>query len=318
MNDPILKQEIINKTKSLGFCLTGFASAEPMREEADKLAEWIEAGKHGDMHFLQRHLDMRADIDLLLPGAQTVIVCAMSYNTGIKHPDNAGEKGLGKISSYAWGDDYHEVIKSKLRELVTTLETIEPESKNRIFVDTGPVPEKSWAERAGLGVRGKNTLLLNKEYGSSIFIGVIITTAFIGPDSEVSSICGTCTACIDACPTKALDNQGILDAGRCISFWTIEKKEPWNIPTEIAENMNDYLLGCDICRNVCPYNQKAKLSDRPEFLPRNGETCLVLDDVLEMTQEEFSKIFKNSNVKRLKLAGLNRNAKTIEKNNSED
>ena len=315
MNDPILKQEIVNKAKSLGFCLTGFAVADPMPEEAAKYAQWLDSGNQADMAYLEKYLDKREDISGLLPGARTVIVCAMSYHTGIKHPENPGQSGLGKISSYAWGDDYHDVIKSKLYELISTLSELSPKSESRVFVDTGPVLEKSWAERAGLGIKGKNSLLLNKEYGSSLFLGIIITTALITPDEEAASLCGTCTACIDACPTNALNSRGILDARRCIAYWTVETKPATEIPKDIAENMNDYLFGCDICRNVCPYNEKAKISDRPEFLPRSGETCLNLNTIKEMSQAEFSERFRKSPIKRLKLAGLKRNAEIIEKNN---
>jgi len=295
-------------SEDFGFDDIGFAAVEKLEKEYEFYLNWLDKGFHGKMQYLARREGKRRDISMVLDGAATVIVLLQNYNTNYKHSNS---KHLGKISRYAWGDDYHDVMKKKLKKISNLAGEFFPENKFKVYVDTGPVLEKQWAVRAGLGWQGKNSLLLNKHFGSYVFIGIMITDLVINPDNPVRDMCGKCTACIDACPVDAIVEPKVVDSRKCLSYWTIETKEDTIFPKEISDKLNGWLFGCDICQEVCPWNSKNIYTNINNFKPRNGETELSLDDILNMTESEFRLRFKNSPIKRSKLPGLKRNAKTI-------
>ncbi len=296
--------------RRLGFCEVGVARAEPLEKEFARYLAWLERGYHGAMAYLERNLERRADVRAILPGAQSVVVVAYNYYVPASHDAFAQEPHrYGKISRYAWGDDYHEVLRPKLEALAATLSELVPGAESRLYIDTGPVLEKAWAVRAGIGWQGKHTNIISRRYGSWLFLGVLITTAELEPDVPLQDYCGTCTACLRACPTGALVEPYVLDARRCISYWTIEVKPETPIPDEIAEHMEGWIFGCDICQEVCPWNRFQKPTEEAAFAPRNGESCLELDALLAMTPEEFRHRFRRSPLKRPKYEGIQRNAR---------
>ncbi len=294
----------------LGFSLVGIASARPFGPEADRYDEWIQLGYNAALGYMARNGDKRRDPELILPGVQSVVVVAQNYYTPHEHEE---QDGVGKISRYAWGDDYHEVIPPKLERLSEVLRSHVPEVANRYYTDTGPVLEKQWAVRAGIGWQGKNGNIISRVIGSWFFLGVMFTTARLVPDSPVGDFCGTCTACIDACPTDAIVAPSVVDAGKCLSYWTIEAKPDVDIPLPIASNMQGWVFGCDICQDVCPWNRFRKPTAEERFLPRGGETTLSFRAIEDFVQEEFSARFRKSPVKRTKMAGLRRNAAALVK-----
>lgn len=297
-----------------GFSAVGIATAEPLGQEFDGYMAWLQRGFHATLGYMDRNYDKRADPRLILPGAQSVIVVAQNYYTPAAH-DNAADNG--KISRYAWGDDYHDVIPPKLEQLCQVLREHVPDVACRYYTDTGPLLEKQWAVRAGIGWQGKHSNIISRSFGSWFFLGVILTTAQLVPDTPVADFCGTCTACMDACPTGAIDSPYVVDAGRCISYWTIEAKPAVDIPPAIADNLEGWVFGCDICQNVCPWNRFQKPTDEPRFQPRHGETSLEFRAIESMVQEEFSARFRKSPVKRTKIAGLQRNARAAQKGQQE-
>ena len=297
--------ELVKKSAlKAGFDLIGIASPDAMDEEFSLYQEWLDSGYHGTMQYLERNLEKRNDIRHILPDAQSVIVVGLSYYTNHSH-----EVGLdhGKISRYAWGTDYHDIIPGKLLDIVSAISAIDPESMSKIYVDTGPLMEKQWARRAGIGWQGKHSNIISREIGSWFFIGTIITTLALQTDTPIDDFCGTCTACMDACPTSAIVQPYSVDANKCISYWTIETKPHVDIPKDIANSMENWIYGCDICQEVCPWNRFSKESAIQEFHPRNGETTLSSQHILNMNQDDFSERFKKSPIKRTKLAGLQRN-----------
>lgn len=291
------------------FDAIGFASAELLYDEIEYFKKWIDMGYHGDMGYLERNLDKRTNIGLILNDAKTVIV-TLIYYAGYKEK-YSNSPDLGKISKYAWSRDYHLTVKEKLLRITNSASEIFPTNNFKVYVDTGPILEKQWAIRAGLGWQGKNSLLLNKKLGSFCFIGIIITDLEIPKDKVQKDHCGNCTACIDACPTEAIVMPMIIDSRKCISYWTIETKSDKKFPKEIQKNLESWLFGCDICQDVCPWNKKVKLEIKEEFLPINNQIELKLDEIQKMTQEDFSARFKNTPIKRSKLAGLIRNANEL-------
>ncbi|MCX8051071.1 MAG: tRNA epoxyqueuosine(34) reductase QueG [Chlorobi bacterium] len=293
---------------SLGFDAVGIARAEPLDAEAEHFDEWRRRGYHGTMHYMERTRDKRLDPRLVLPSVKSIVVVAMSYDTPYRHTDRPG---TGKLSRYSWGDDYHDVLLPKLERIVEWLSEHVPDCQSKAYVDTGPVMEKQWARRAGIGWQGKNTNILSRQLGSFFFLGVVLTSAELKPDSPVPDYCGTCTACLDACPTGALVEPYILDGSRCISYWTIETKPDAEFPDEIRQRLDGWLFGCDVCQDVCPWNRFRKETSEPAFFPRFGETELALDAVLSMSLDEFRQRFRRSPVKRAKLAGLQRNARML-------
>ena len=284
--------------------------AAALTDDRERLRDWLEAGRHGEMRWMEREPDKRADPRMLFPGARTVIALAMNYFTPHEHEES---EGSGKISRYAWGDDYHDLMRERLNELLEWIKAEAPEVNGKACVDTAPVMEKAWAAGAGLGWIGKHSNLITKDHGSWVFLGEIfldIELDYDRPDSEEH--CGTCTACIDACPTGAIVQPYVIESSRCISYATIELRDE-TLPDEIADKLNGWLYGCDICQDVCPWNRFEKPSGEPRFEPRMGETSLPLDRIAAMEHPEYVERFRKSAMKRTKLTGLKRNARALVK-----
>ena len=294
----LIKQKAID----LGFLSIGVSKAEMMDAEAKRLESWLNANHHGQMGYMANHFDKRVDPTLLVPGAKSVISLAYNYYTDKIQVDPEAPK----ISKYAYGKDYHHVVKDKLKELVTYIQSNIGDIEGRCFVDSAPVLERDWAKRSGLGWTGKHTLLLSKQKGSYFFLAEIISDLELDYDHPVSDHCGHCTRCIDACPTDAISPSGyILDATKCISYLTIELKD--EIPTEFKEQMEGWMFGCDICQEVCPWNRFSTPHNEPQFEPKEALMDMKKEEWQEITQEVFSKIFTKSAVKRTKFKGLKRN-----------
>ena len=292
----------------LGFDAVGFARAEELVDERKHLEQWLSDGMHSDMKWMERDPARRCDPRLVMPEAKTVIVLLKNYYTDHGHHDSDGK---GKVSRYAWGDDYHDVVGAKLKQLEGLIRKRFPDARTKSSVDTSAVLEKQWAVRAGLGWMGKHSNLITKEIGSWVFIGEILTNLDLEHATEiVENHCGTCTACIDACPTDAIVSDYVVDSRRCISYATIESRAPL-MPDEIAEKLDGWLYGCDICQDVCPWNRFQKGTSEKGFQPRNGESSMSLDEVLSLDEGAFAERFKGSAMKRAKLSGLQRNARTL-------
>ena len=291
----------------IGFDAVGIARAQPLGEEYERYRAWIDAGMHGTMSYMERNAEKRRDVSEIVPGARSVIVVARTYDTPHRHPAGA----VGKVSRYAWGDDYHDVLPTMLDRLCDLLREIDPTAESRRYVDTGPVLEKQWAVRAGLGWQGKHSNVLRRDIGSFFFLGVVITTVELEADAPVMDMCGTCTACIDACPTQAIVQPYVVDGTRCISYWTIETKPDVPIATDIANGLDGWIFGCDTCQDVCPWNRFRKETDEPRFDARDGVTVLDPAMVVTLQPDEFNARFRGSPIKRTKLAGLQRNANAI-------
>lgn len=286
----------------LGFEFVGFARAEQLTEEARRLEKWLAAGAHGEMAYMANHFDLRIDPRKLVPGAKTVICLAHNYFTDEKQADPEAPR----LAMYAFGKDYHDVLKGKLRDLLAFMRAEIGEIEGRCFVDSAPVMEREWAARAGLGWNGKNTLTINPRRGSHFFLAEIICDLKLPPDNPLRDHCGTCRRCIEACPTEAISPEGyFLDASKCISYLTIELKK--ELPTEFSGKMENWFFGCDICQEVCPWNRFSKKHDEPEFAPHPDLLAMTRRDWEEITEVVFQKIFKGSAVKRAKFSGLKRN-----------
>lgn len=291
-----------------GFNFCGISRAERSDEDATHLEEWLSRGYHGTMSYMQNHFEKRVNPAELVPGAKSVITLLYNY-----FPDKEeAPSGEFRVARYAYGRDYHLVIKEKLRTWMVDLTAEVGEINGRIFVDSAPVMERQWAARSGLGWLGKNTLLINKQYGSYFFIAEAIIDLELEYDGPIKDYCGTCTRCMDACPTQAFAAPYLLDASKCISYLTIELKE--EIP-EIFRGQNDnWVFGCDICQEVCPWNRFAKPHQEPQFEMTDGVRELMENSRSEFTPEDFNKWFKDSPVKRSKLSGLIRNIRFVKKN----
>ena len=295
-----IKTEIIKKTaKNLGFLSCGISEAEFLEEEAPRLEKWLREERHGKMTYMENHFDKRLDPRLLVPGAKSVISLLLNYYT-----DKKQVEGTPKISKYAFGTDYHFVIKDKLSKLFKAIQKHIGEINGRVFVDSAPVMDKVWASRSGLGWIGKNTNLISQKGGSFFFIAELILDVELEYDTPVTDHCGTCTACIDACPTDALTPYNI-DASKCISYLTIELKD--QIPSEFQNKIGNWAFGCDVCQDVCPWNRFAKQHEEPLLKPKSEFLDLTRDDWEELTEVTFDTIFKNSAVKRTRYEGLMRN-----------
>ena len=305
----ILSREIVvEKAKAVGFDLVGFAKAEILKKESEHLSEWLDKNHQAGMDYMERNFEKRKDVKQILPAAKSVISLGLNYYTPKKY---SNDKKKGKVSRYAWGKDYHLIIWAMLDELEEELKKIDPQFDSISYVDTGPVMDKAWAVRAGLGWLGKHTNVINREIGSWFFIANIITNYEFNYSEQIPDFCGTCTACIDACPTDAIFQEYVVDANKCISYLTIENKS--EIPDEFKNKFDNWLFGCDICQDVCPWNQKLPVETLiKDFHPQNKE--LNLDEVIEMTEEDFKERFKISPIKRAKLSGLKRNASYLKNN----
>ena len=292
-------QLIKTEAKKLGFLSCGISKAEFLEDEAPRLERWLKDGKHGKMAYMENHFDKRLDPRLLVPDAKSIISLLLNYYTPLDQLD-----GAPKISKYAYGKDYHHVIKDKLKQLFQIINNKIGEVSGRVFVDSAPVMEKSWAVRSGLGWQGKNTNLISKKAGSFFFIAELIVDLELEYDTPVTDHCGSCTACIDACPTEALTPYNI-DASKCISYLTIELKD--QIPTAFKNKMDDWAFGCDVCQDVCPWNRFSKQHNEPLFSPNSEVINYTQKNWEEITQETFNIIFKNSAIKRTGFKGFKRN-----------
>ncbi len=301
MNKFLLTSEIKAQAKALGFVSCGIAKAEELTNEARYLENWLNQQKHGTMHYMANHFDKRIDPHQLVEGAKSIIVLATNYYTPLKQVE-----GAPKISMYALGEDYHHVVKDKLFQLLQFIESKTGKIAARCFVDSAPVLEKAWAQRAGIGWVGKNSLLLTKRSGSYYFLSEIICDLELEYDSPVKDFCGNCTKCIDACPTQAIESPYRLDASKCISYFTIEYREE-TLPAEMKGKFENWMFGCDICQQVCPINTQAQPHNELLFTPKNELLQKTKAEWQSLTEDSFKVLFKNSPVKRTKFAGLTRN-----------
>jgi len=288
-------------SKKLGFSSFGISKARFLKEEERKFEEWLKSGYQGKMSYLEKNFDKRLDPTKLVPGAKSVISLSYNYYPSTK----LRESNNFIISKYAYGKDYHYVIKKKLKEFLLKIKEKYGDFEGRVFVDSAPVHERAWAKLSGLGWIGKNSLLINKRMGSYFFLAEIICDLKLDYDNEVSDHCGKCTKCIDACPTDAIREAQVIDANKCISYLTIENKE--NIPAEFNKQLNDFIFGCDICQDVCPWNRFSQPHNEKQFSPKSELIEFTKKDWKELTKETFDIIFKDSAVKRAKFKGIKRN-----------
>ncbi len=301
-------QQIKQKAAEIGFQKIGIVPAQPLVDEGARLKQWLDRGFQGEMAWLEREPEKRSDPRLLFPGAKSVIVVALNYFTKHEHIESPS---LGKISRYAWGNDYHDIVREKLVQLLEWIRTKRPETDGKICVDTAPMMDKAWAVRAGLGWIGKHTNLITTDIGSWVFIGEILVNLELDHDiATVDDHCGTCTACLDACPTNAIVEPYVVDSRKCISYATIELRDD-NLPDDISERLNGWLYGCDICQDVCPWNRFETPTEEIRFEPRNSETSIPLDEVLSLTPDGYAERFRRTAIKRAKLPGLKRNAAAL-------
>ncbi|MDA9358552.1 tRNA epoxyqueuosine(34) reductase QueG [Saprospiraceae bacterium] len=306
MNKSQYKFIIQQKARELGFSGVSFAKAEHMDVEALRLEKWLGGGNHGTMGYMENHFELRTDPTKLVPGAKTVISLMFNYyNEDTQHDPEAP-----KLAMYAYGRDYHKVVKKKLKYLMKYVKEEIGDIDGRAFVDSAPILERDWARRSGMGWVGKHSLLLNPKEGSYFFLSEIICDLEIEPDSPIKDHCGTCTRCIEACPTDAISEEGyVMDGSKCISYLTIERKE--EIPIEYKDLMGNYMFGCDICQQVCPWNRFAKQHNEPDFQPKAGMLDMSRKDWMEITEEVFDRIFFGSPVKRTGFEGLQRNLRFL-------
>ena len=291
----------------LGFDFIGFAKAEKMEEEAYRLEKWLNQGMHGKMHYMENHFEKRIDPRKLVEGSKSVITLLYNY-----FPDqNQDDPTAPKISKYAYGKDYHFVIKHKLKDLLKFIQEKVGEVNGRCFVDSAPVLERDWAKRSGTGWIGKNTLLINPKQGSYFFLAELIVDLDLEYDGPMKDYCGRCTRCIDACPTEAISPEGyVVDGSKCISYFTIELKE--SIPEEYKDQFENWAFGCDICQDVCPWNRFSKKHQEPEFEPHPDLLKMTQSDWIDLTEEVFRELFRKSAVKRTKFKGLKRNIEFLQ------
>lgn len=301
-------QLIKQKAEKFGFQSCGISKAEFLEEEAPRLEAWLNKGYHGEMKYMENHFDKRLNPTLLVDGAKSVISLSYNYFPKVK----IDEINNFKISKYAYGEDYHEVIKDILKEMVAELQEEIGEFGFRVFVDSAPVLEKAWARKSGLGWVGKNANLITKKHGSFYFLAEIICDLELEYDLAVTDHCGSCRACIDACPTQAIVSDRIVDGSKCISYATIELKN--EIPDYFNGKMDEWMFGCDVCQDVCPWNRFSAPTLQEKFAPNFQKLNFRKNEWKELTQELFSEIFKKSAVKRTKFSGLMRNINLLKDN----
>ncbi|MGI9164923.1 MAG: tRNA epoxyqueuosine(34) reductase QueG [Pyrinomonadaceae bacterium] len=304
-----LSRAIKDQAAAAGFEKVGIVRADALRTERAHLKKWLDMGYQGEMKWMARDPDLRTDPRKFFPQAQSVVVAALNYYTPAKH---AEELATGKVSRYAWGDDYHDVLGSKLQSLLSWIKEQDPAAAGKVCVDIQPMLDKAWAVRAGLGWIGKHTNLITQEFGSWVFIGELLLNLELEYDTDqVEDHCGSCTLCIDACPTAAIAEPYVVDANKCISHATIELRGP-ELPGDIAANLRGWLYGCDICQDVCPWNRFEQATNEEGFQPRPGNVNPALSEVLELTPETYAQRFRHSAMKRAKLTGLQRNARALQ------
>lgn len=301
-NTSLLKSE----AKRLGFLSCGISKAEFLKEEASRLESWLSNTMHGEMYYMDNHFDKRLDPTKLVPDSKSVVSLLMNY-----FPEKKQRTDSYKISKFAYGVDYHFVIKDKLKQLLHFIQDEIGEVSGRAFVDSAPVLDKAWAAKSGLGWIGKHSNLITKETGSFYFIAELIIDLELDYDSPATDHCGTCTACIDACPTQAIVDPYVVDGSKCISYFTIELKN--EIPSNVKGQFDDWMFGCDICQDVCPWNRFSKSHKEPLFNPTPEILSFSKKEWEEITQEVFQNILKNSPIKRTKFLGLKRNIEFLKK-----
>lgn len=292
--------------QNLGFGHCGISKAEFLEEEAPRLEAWLSGNMHGEMRYMENHFDKRLDPRLLVPDAKSVVSLLFNYH----NPQKPKDPEAPMVSQYAWGEDYHFVLKRKLKELLKQIQEEIGEVSGRVFVDSAPVLDKAWAAKSGLGWIGKHSNLIHKQEGSYFFVAELIIDLELQPDSPVSDHCGTCTKCIDACPTGAIIQPYVVDGSKCISYFTIELKGA--IPEPMAGKFEDWMFGCDICQEVCPWNRFSKKHEEPAFEPHPQLLEMTRQDWIELTQDTFQELFKKSAVKRTGFEGLKRNIQFLE------
>ena len=300
-------QQIKQFARSLGFSYCGIAKAQPLDEDARRLEAWLKKGMHGKMAYMENHFDLRIDPAKLVPGAKSVITLLLNY-----FPSETQVDSSYKIARYAYGKDYHDVIRSKLHALLSLIKEHIGEVNGRGFVDSAPVLERTWAQRSGLGWIGKNGNLLNKQSGSYFFIATLITDLeLVYDDPYAKDFCGTCTKCIDACPTEAILPNKTIDGSKCISYFTIELKDQL-IPSEMKNKFDGWMFGCDTCQEVCPWNRFSAPTEETQFQPIPAILHFSKSQWEELTEEKFKEIFRQSPLKRAKYEGIRRNIKFLQ------
>ena len=299
-NSSIIKQE----AKRLGFDFCGISKAEFLEEEAPRLEAWLNSNKHGKMEYMENHFDKRLNPTLLVDDAKSVVSLLYNY-----YPSQTQNTEAPKISKYAYGKDYHEVIKEKLNEFLHTLKEKIGDVNGRAFVDSAPILDKAWAKKSGLGWIGKNANLINKQQGSFFFIAELIIDIELVYDGPIKDYCGSCTRCIDACPTEAIVEPFVVDGSKCISYLTIELKDA--IPNEFKDKMDNWAFGCDVCQDVCPWNRFSTPHNETQFINQTGLLNWNANEWHELTEETFQMIFRKSALKRTKYKGLKRNLEFI-------
>ncbi len=299
-------QFIKDKARDLGFSYCGISQATFLEEEAPRLESWLKNNMHGEMKYMENHFDKRLDPRLLVPGAKSVVSLLLNY-----FPSQQQNQDSYKISKYAYGEDYHFVIKDKLKDLLHYINDEIGEVDGRVFVDSAPVLDKAWAAKSGLGWVGKNNNLIRKTQGSFFFVAELIIDLELMYDTATTNHCGSCTSCIDACPTQAIESPYIVNGSKCISYLTIELKDA--IPDEFSEKLDDWMYGCDVCQDVCPWNRFAEPNTEPLFKPKPTLIDYNKQQWNDLTNELFNEIFKKSPVKRTKYSGLMRNISFLQK-----
>jgi epoxyqueuosine reductase len=306
---PGVTERIRERARALGFAAVGVAPVEPLDEPARRLAEWLRAGRHGTMRYMERHAEARRDPGALLPGARSIVSLAANYHTARCAPGDGGP-GRGKVSRYAWGRDYHAVLRERMEALLAEIREMLPGCEGRVATDATPLLEKAIAERAGIGWIGKHTNLITRTHGSWVFLGEILLTAPLDYDDPFpEDFCGTCALCIEACPTGAIVAPYQLDAARCISYATIEHRG--EIPAGFRGRMDGWVYGCDVCQDVCPWNRFAEETPIEEFSPRDGVLDLTLEDMAALPAARYHALFEGSAMRRARREGLARNARFL-------
>ena len=301
-------EQIKAEAHRLGFSFCGVSKAEFLEEDAPRLEKWLSQNMHGKMHYMENHFDKRLDPRKLVEGSKSVISLLFNY-----YPKETQREDTYKISKYAYGEDYHFVIKHKLKDIVHFINDNIGEIDARVFVDSAPVLDRAWANKSGLGWIGKNGMLINKKQGSFFFLAEIILDLELAYDNPITDHCGTCTACIDACPTEALLPNKVVDGSKCISYFTIELRDEI-LPKEVNGKFNDWMFGCDICQDVCPWNRFSLVHNEPRFKPNEKLLNFSKSEWNEITEEVFQEVFKKSPVKRTKFKGLTRNIDFLKQN----
>ena len=322
-----ISAQIKGRARELGFEKVGVVRAESLVDESDHLREWLRRGYHGEMAYLARNPDRRTDPRQIFAEAKSIIVVALNYYTAHQHEVSTTRGGVsttrgsgwvqdrtGKVSRYAWGDDYHDIVGEKLRELLCWIKEQWPQTEGKVCVDIQSTMDKAWAVRAGLGWMGKHTNVITHEFGSWVFIGELLLNLELAYDEEqIADQCGSCTLCIDACPTGAISEPYVVDANLCISHATIESRAP-QIPDDVASHLEGWFYGCDICQDVCPWNRMTAETKEQRFQPREQNVNMSLSEILELTPETYAARFRRSAMKRAKLSGLQRNARALLEN----